>query len=568
MADDGQQPQAQLSSDDFATKIKAQYPQYAHLDNAVLTQKMLEKYPVYRDKVAPALPKNTAGQTVYPQPKIGGGGPPSGVTDPIPDAARGIMSGFRGQETPTNADMPERVGHFIGKEGPAIAGMGAAAVATGGAAIAPALGAAALGGGAGEAYRQLFGRAIGGKELSSMEAGHLIGAQMIKQAAAEIGGRATTKTFQIIKGMLPESLNALASMPAEYVKRAMARPDTALPRVGETLATTEAAAMKHLTSLQEAVERGRAEAGQGVDKALEALHVKTGGRKVADTKPLADAMRKIIDEKYRAADPTVQTLAKTDLQRIAKVLRTLEPSVSDVKETAEQAALRKASGVMKPDAGAMKNVTLPMKSIKDLVQIRRELDNMVGYTPAGVPKMESDMGAQFSKALAGQFRELIAKTAEGHGDKDLLLANAKFQNMARNYEEWQPVLTTRTEGDTHLMSRVEALYNYVGKGGARSESLKTLKEAFPGAARSVDALHDTLARRAFIMSPEKSNEILKPLIRSILGPGGTGAAAIRGASSVANSSIPPNAARAASQALPAGVIEALLAHIKPEDRKK
>ncbi len=569
MADDAQQPPAQLSPDEFATKIKAQYPQYTHVDNAVLAQKMLEKYPTYRDKVKAALPTNTAGQNIYPQPKIGGGGPPPGVTDPVPDAARGALEGFRGQPTPPTANLPERVGAFVGREGPAIAGMGTAAALTGGAGVVPALGAAALGGGAGEAYRQLFGRAIGGKELTSAEAARLVTAQALKQSIAEVGGRATTKTFQIIRDMLPESLNALASMPAEYVKRAMARPATALPRAGENLATTEAEAMRHLQTVQEMVEKGRSEAGQGVDKALEALHVKTRGAKIADTKPLADSLRKLLDDKFRAQDPTVATLAKADLQKIAKVLRTMEPAVTSVTPTAEQEALRKAAGVLKPGAGALKDVSLPKKSIRDLVQIRREVDNMIGYTPAGLPKMDSDMGTQVFKALGGQLRELIGQTAEAQGDKNLLLANANFKNVARNYDEWQPVLTTKTEGEPHVYARLKALDRYVSQGGAAAESLKTLKDAFPGAARAVDALHDALARRAFIVSPGAGEkEILKPLIRSILGPGGTGAAAIRGASAAASSSAPPNAARAGAQTLPTGVIEALLSNIQPEDRKR
>jgi hypothetical protein len=47
---------AKLSTDAFAAQIKAKYPQYASVDNATLTQKMVTKYPQYADKVdvAPA----------------------------------------------------------------------------------------------------------------------------------------------------------------------------------------------------------------------------------------------------------------------------------------------------------------------------------------------------------------------------------------------------------------------------------------------------------------------------------------------------------------------------------
>lgn len=51
MDDNASTPTAPVTPDEFASKIKAQYPQYAHVDNAVLTQKMLEKYPQYKDRV-------------------------------------------------------------------------------------------------------------------------------------------------------------------------------------------------------------------------------------------------------------------------------------------------------------------------------------------------------------------------------------------------------------------------------------------------------------------------------------------------------------------------------------
>ncbi len=504
-----------------------------------------------------ALPQSSSGQNIYPQPKTGDAPPVKG-TDPIPDAARGLLAGLRGQETHAGASMPERVGQFVGKEGPAMAGMAVGAAATGGAALPVALGAAALGGASGEAYRQIFGRAAGGEQLTSTEAAHLMTAQAVKQRAAELGGRATTKTFQIIKGMVPEAVNALASIPASYVKRAMERADFALPKSGESLESVEKAAMGHLQGVQAAVEEGRASAGRMVDRALENLHVKTAGKKVADTQPLADAMRKVIDEKFRSGDPTVQALAKGDMEKIAKVLRTMDTTVSYA-DRAEGLAARKAAGIIEPGKEAFKQVNRPMKSIKDLVQIRRELDNMVGYTPAGVPKMSSDLGEKFAKSLADEYRGLIAKTAEAHGDKRLLLANANFSNAAKNYDEWQPILTTKTEGEPHLFAKMKGLYSYLGQGGAASESLNTLKEAFPRSARSVDALHDALSRRAFIMSPGAGEkEILKPLIRSIMGPGGAASGMVRGASSAAGSYIPGNVARALPQGVSADDMAALV----------
>src|SRR5262245_49276304 len=61
-----------LSPEQFAQQIKAKYPQYANVDNATLTQKMLEKYPQYADRV------ETGAAAPQPQPT-----PPQGVLNKL-----------------------------------------------------------------------------------------------------------------------------------------------------------------------------------------------------------------------------------------------------------------------------------------------------------------------------------------------------------------------------------------------------------------------------------------------------------------------------------------------------
>lgn len=460
----------------------------------------------------------------------------AGVAKGLSQGAAGAIEGIRGENSPQDASTAQNVGHFIGKEGPAIGGMVAAGTLTGGASLAPALGAAALGGGAGEAYRQLFGRAIGGNQISSKEAAHLISAQALKGVASEIGGRLTKKTFEIIRNMLPESLNSIASMPSQYIKRAIENPNEVLPKTGETLASVEGQAVNHIRGVQDAMEEGRREAGRAVDDALQSLSQKTGGQKIIDTASIADEMRNRVAEVYRSGDPTVAEIAKTDMTKIAKVLKTMESS--------------------------------PMKSVKDVVQIRRELDNLVGYTPQGVKKMESDLGERFAKELADKFRGVISKTAKDHGAEDLLAANSKFSDLASAYDQWQPVFNTKTEGVPHIYSKLRSLDSYISKGGIASESLNDLKAAFPGASEAVDSLHNALAKRAFISSPGSGEkEILKPLIRSIAGPGGVAAATIRGTNAGLKYGAP--ASRMAIQAaMPSDLVEAIVNHVMSRNGAK
>lgn len=71
---------AKLTVDQFAQKIKAQYPQYASLDNATLAEKMLQKYPVYQAQVeSPTVsaatmgaPTDTGGGFLGTAGKVGG----------------------------------------------------------------------------------------------------------------------------------------------------------------------------------------------------------------------------------------------------------------------------------------------------------------------------------------------------------------------------------------------------------------------------------------------------------------------------------------------------------------
>lgn len=524
--------------------------------------------------IAP-LPQSSSGQNIYPQPRLAGGAPPPTGTDPLPDFVRGVKEGFSPKQAPPTPEIrqdfsiPEKIGQTIGSEGPAVGGglLASGAAAGAGMAALPAMAAVGVVAGGAEAYRQIFGQdpLLGQKGLTQEEAAKLITVKALEQSLGEGIGRLAGGAVRLIKGASLKQLQGMTNLPTQYVERALERPSFALPKSGETLASAEASAMKHLGDVQTHLESERSEAGQGVDRALEALHVKTGGKKIADTQPLADAMRKAVDEKYRSGDPTVQALAKDDMKKIYKVLRTMDTKITYA-DPAEGRALRKAAGIIEPGKESFKQVTRPMKSIKDLVQIRRELDNLVGYTPAGVPKMSSDMGTQFAKALADEFRGLIASTAESNGDKNLLLANSRFSNVAKNYDEWQPIFTSKTDGIGAKMSRVRALDKYVSEGGAQAQSLETLKEAFPKSGRSVDALHDALTRRALIKAEDvNSTNFIKNVLKEASGKRASPTAAIRSVSEGAGSSVPKNVQRGSS--LSAGVINALLSNIKPRDEK-
>lgn len=114
---------------------------------------------------------------------------------------------------------------------------------------------------------------------------------------------------------------------------------------------------------------------------------------------------------------------------------------------------------------------------------------------------------------------------------------------------------------------MEGIGNEVGKGGQNAGQLDDMKAAFPKAARAIDALHDSLARRALLQADTKpSSGWVTALLRQFTGPKATAGEAVKAVRTGAGSSVPRAAQAGASMS--SAVINALLAHIQPEDRKK
>lgn len=586
----------------------------------------LTAYQARKTGSSPPVPKNTAGQNVYPQPKNGGGGPPPGVTDPVPDFAKGVSEGFHATpptgEPTWNAQpsMPQRVGRVVGREGaPVVAGLAAsgAAAAAGMGAI-PAMAAVGVVGGGAEAYRQIFGTnpLLGEKGLTSEEATKLITVRALEQAFSEGVGRVTKAGINMVRGASLDQLRRVTGLPAQYVQRGMERPFTSLPKAGDSVVQAEKASMGHLENIQKSILDTREETGRAVNTALERLHVKMGGKKVVDTSPMAEAIRKSIGDMDHLQDPTREVLAREDREKITEILSTLEtrdelPADSGARASTLRAggtqsagrytdtgfdpltggarapgpvgpntlhpsgqasggassyAARSSTGDLNPGATSRK----ALKSIKDLVGIRRDVDDLVKYTDQGLPKgMKSGAGDRFMRTLAENLRGLISEVAEQNGKegRELLMANSRHSNTVTNYDQWQKFLNTATDGDRDLLKRVQGIGNEVGKGGQSAGQLEGMKEAFPKAARAIDALHDSLARRALLQADEKpSSGWITALLRQVSGPKATAGQAVKAVRTGAGSSVPRTMQVGSSMS--SAVINALLAHIQPEERKK
>jgi len=99
-------PEPKLSIAQFAAEVKSKYPQYKDIDDSVLANKMIEKYPVYADKVELEVKKKEPSEASVSQPSAE---PSASVTSPSVPAAFGEIPKFERRqevEKPSDSDTP------------------------------------------------------------------------------------------------------------------------------------------------------------------------------------------------------------------------------------------------------------------------------------------------------------------------------------------------------------------------------------------------------------------------------------------------------------------------------
>lgn len=161
----------QLSRAEFAQKVKAQYPVYASVPDDQLVDRMLEKYPVYRDRIR----QDTA--------------PPATTMAARPSDGPKPTNAAEARQALADVEQYERDRTRAGREMlPSLAGFAGAMV--GG------VPGAALGGAAGEAVRQLDRRVAGeSAPTTSVDAAKRIAAEGVVQGAVEGAGQLGAKAL-------------------------------------------------------------------------------------------------------------------------------------------------------------------------------------------------------------------------------------------------------------------------------------------------------------------------------------------------------------------------------------
>lgn len=271
---------------DFATKIKAKYPEYAQLDDFELTRRIVAKYPEYQAQLDAPISQRPA--------------------TPV-EGNPGLVT--RAGEAALN---------FIHKEGPKIAG-----AAIGGTIGAPGgplgvLAGASAGAAGGEGLRQISEQLQGNEQADiprlqsalvegpMMEAGSIIGAKFPKVVADAIISKTPLSTQQ-----------QLARVLAPTTKETKFLTGKVIPRLAE-----EKMVAATLPRLAEKVSKAKSAAGAEIDRAFANI---PSGLKLK-TKPITDAMDRA-KQQFTVNNVEVLPAATAKLDELKTVIEQLGPSV-------------------------------------------------------------------------------------------------------------------------------------------------------------------------------------------------------------------------------------------------
>lgn len=403
------------------------------------------------------------------------------------DLARGMKAGLSGASL-KDPTLAESVGQAAGEYGPIVIPSAMAAAATGGGSLLASAAAQFAGVGAGQAYKQIISRAMGGKAPETpQEAQNEIMSAGLGAAMADlglgIGGKAVGKAL----GVLESFASTYLKVPAEAIKRAILRPyamETGGPAAQLGL---ENKGIKILSEIQDNILAKRKEVGASVESALENLHKKTKGEKVFDIRPLADDLEQFMAEGLRAEDPMVKKLMAGDYIKVKNLLKTMRDK--------------------------------PMKDARAMVAIRRELDKMQTFNFGGVPKIESEAGTLAVRRLADSFRTVIDKAGDVLNFSELKNANAAAHSFYDDYDSLRRIVGTEDKGRLSMINRIDRLENFFNKGGVRQDLIKEIGDKFPKLRGKIDDLMDMLASRSFVRnSVGTPSGNVKDLARMLMSP--------------------------------------------------
>lgn len=391
--------QSPMSVDDFAGKIKAQYPQYASLDNQTLTQKILTKYPQYQSAVQQPSQGGglLQGLVDYGLPiagTIGGGlaGAAAGLgIGSIPGGAVGAAGGAVAGQS-----LAEAIDQFMGwkKYTPAEAIVGplltgAATLATGGAAeaLGPLEGLAGVAartatqGGIGAAYGAANASLTGGNVKQGALAGGLAGGAL--QGAGETLSSLVGKTAG---GGVPSLLanEALPKQNASDQAKNIADAIVNLPGIG-TQAKFDAAEAGN-QEMQAKIEPLLAQADQRV----------TVGPLVSGDDITSRVLQDYPNSNWTSADvqARLQRVAPDQAKLIDKLFS--EDGLNFTEADQLKKALYASSGISK----AFRNMTDP-QLLADKGMAQSTALSLAGAVKEGVPEA-ADLYAQQGKYIAAR----------------------------------------------------------------------------------------------------------------------------------------------------------------------
>lgn len=364
----------------------------------------------------------------------------------------------------------------------AVAGL-AAAPFTGGMSAFPAAAAIGTAAAGGEAFRQV----LGGGEESSLVAAEKVGTRGLEAALTELGVRGG---ISIAKNLGPTVIGFFQKMPAEAIKRTIARYSDMVPGLREgmgNLKTVETIGAQSLRDSQRALEVARANAGREVEAALQQFHAATKGQKVVNMNPVRDALNSVLAEGQLGDEAVSAAIPRGEIARLEKISEAIGRD--------------------------------PIKTAREAVALRRAIDDLTAFKRGGAMPIQSSIGQRAAKEMGSAMRQSIAEAAQANNFTKLAEANSKFVDVAKMYDEFGPTLATRGRGDIELAQRLEKIGKLYFEGGLAQDVLERMAASIPNGAKAVNTMLDAAALRALsVQAAGSPSNITMNVIRFLGAP--------------------------------------------------
>ena len=158
-------------------------------------------------------------------------------------------------------------------------------------------------------------------------------------------------------------------------------------------------------------------------------------------------------------------------------------------------------------------------SVKDLVNLRRQIDSATDFVKKPGQAASSDVSQRAMRLFGNRLRGVIAEVAESFGDDSLLLANRRYYKILETGDDLKSIAPMRDRTKEGALKSWEALAFKFQKGGIRGENIEGLASRIPGAYNAINDAVDAATAIHFVRPPLGTpSSVFKDAVRFMFSP--------------------------------------------------